>query len=477
VKHGGDGIGDVSFADGRIKMNTKIALLIFVLGSVSLYAADTEPNGLRQEKIYKLVGAIWKDPPESIDVTLYEQIQLKPKTREELEKYYEDIFAKSEGPRDKLPKEQVEMRNRRDVQLNVEKDLKERKFGRKIKERIIIDGYRQRIDEVTGREMKIEEIELGPGPNTPYTSTFVNLGNPKSGDYTFRWYNHSSKNMTTTHQKGLWPQKSKIGDLTCLPEMGRLFLRASLGKKEGSGNEAVFVPDELKIGKLIKDEMDKISVNIRSDVNEPASKDVIEIKMPKDSRVSEFIVCDKNDYSKIYRIENINPLNGKPLFKRECDNFDKYGFPHNAAITEYDMDGNVVNKKVYKIEKVEINPVISDEVFNFNPPQDYRIVEVDPNGTSRVIREKGGLEGAFIKLQGAAKTKDIDALKALLESEFPKIRLASLQLLEHFLAQNTEELKGMAELLENDEDSAVRQEATKVLLRLGETESSNLPKK
>jgi len=62
-----------------------------------------------------------------------------------------------------------------------------------------------------------------------------------------------------------------------------------------------------------------------------------------------------------------------------------------------------------------------------------------------------------------------------LKSQFPKIRLMSLQVLKHFLAQNTEELKEIAKMLENDEDPTVREESSKVLLQLKGIESPNLP--
>jgi hypothetical protein len=367
-------------------MDTKIMFLIFFLNPVSLYAVDTEPNKLREEQIYKVVEAIWKEPPQSIDVTLYAKIETKPKTREELEKIYEDIFEKSEGPRDKLPDVMVEERNKI-VQLNVEKVLKEQEVGRKIKQRIRIDGYRQRIDEVFGRSEMVllkgtkferTEPEVVLGPNTPYDFTFINLGNPKLGDYTYCQYIHSSKMGSITNQKGFYLQKSKIGELVCWPPENRPIFRALvLGKEEDSGAGKIFVPDEQKIESLIKDDLEKVSVKIRPDVNEPDFKSVIEIKMPKNSSEPGLIlVCDKSDYSKIYYFEAKNTLNGKTLFKRECDNFDKYGFPHNATIIEYDMDGKIVEKKVYKIEKVELNPTIPDEVFNFKPPSDYKISDM-----------------------------------------------------------------------------------------------------
>ena len=87
------------------------------------------------------------------------------------------------------------------------------------------------------------------------------------------------------------------------------------------------------------------------------------------------LICDREDYSRVYYSGIRNPLTGKLLVTKECSNFDSQGFPHNATVIKFDMDGNLKEKEVYTVERVELNLVIPDDVFEFRPPEGYKVTD------------------------------------------------------------------------------------------------------
>jgi len=72
-------------------------------------------------------------------------------------------------------------------------------------------------------------------------------------------------------------------------------------------------------------------------------------------------------------MEVCNPGTGELLYIKEFSDFDSQDFPRKATIIEYDLDGKLKKKEVYIVEKVELNPLISEEVFQFQPPQGYKV--------------------------------------------------------------------------------------------------------
>jgi hypothetical protein len=87
------------------------------------------------------------------------------------------------------------------------------------------------------------------------------------------------------------------------------------------------------------------------------------------------LVCDKKDYSRTYHTEFRIPTTNQVILLRECSDFDSQGFPHNVTEIQYDKDGNFKEKSVYRIIKVELNPSIPADVFEFHPPESYKVVD------------------------------------------------------------------------------------------------------
>lgn len=456
-------------------MKYEIRFLILFWVFMSLNSEAVPCNLPTPEQAEKLVEAVFKDLPHSIDVTLYRESIEPTMSEQKITKMFEETFTKMYGPKDKLSELERE-RFDREVRWNVERTLKTQQAGSKLKQRIIISNGLQRIDQVSAQpsmvllkgtpyESSVAEVALGP--NTPYEMTIVDLGENKQNDYTSFVYYH--KMMTAQKSQAKKWAKSNIIDLTSFPMRG---LRIFLGREEETSSGKVFIPDNDKIDKLIDTgKIGAMTLCINPDPNTPAINDRIELKNEygQDEVV---LICDRNNYSQVYYAEIRLPTIGKPIRISECSHFDSNGFPRQIKVTEYKSDGSFKKKESYEIVDVKLNPMISEKIFSFNPPEEYEIVEIDPNGKSSIIREKGGIESAMRTLLKAQKEKDISTLMDLLDNKIWQIRLRSLQVLAHLLAEDHEALKETSLILKNDNNPKVRAEAQKILNRIDRLEST-----
>jgi len=453
-----------------MKLNLRTAVLF--LACISWYA-KTAPSSVPTEKqVTKLAAAAWKEPVHTIDVTLYKNVTKPPKSVEELRRIFEDAFNKGKGrPKENLSPAELEMRNR-NIQLNVEREVKEQEVGRKIKERIRISGHRQRIDQVLGWPKMVllqgtpyEEVrpEVVLGPNTPYEMTHVNLGDKRKGDYTSFAYYHTSKTAQITNKRNSMWAKSDIIELLSPIGISIIFQR-HLGVNKGTISQPIFVPDPNKIQKVISTGIlsDNERLFIIPDPNKPDSRDRIEIKDPN-SPGGIVLICDREDYSRVYYSEIRNPLTGKLLVTKECSNFDAQGFPHNAIIIKFDMDGNLKEKEVYTIEEVELDPNIPDDVFEFRPPKGYDVTDLrHGSGYDEKVKRESEALAQLYKLH---EVSDIPELKSLLKHESWKIRITALKIIAG-LAKDPAVLRDIAASMQNDEHPDVRKEANRILQRI-----------
>ena len=120
-------------------------------------------------------------------------------------------------------------------------------------------------------------------------------------------------------------------------------------------------------------------------------------------------------------------------------------------------------KSVYRIEKVQLNPVIPDEVFAFNPPEDYDVSDHRPGSgyDEKVKRETEALE----RLSNLRKVSDIPELKKMLKHESWRVRLESLSII-GVLPEDPNVLRDIAISMQNDKRIEVRKEATRILQRI-----------
>ncbi|MBN1787517.1 MAG: hypothetical protein JW806_03900 [Sedimentisphaerales bacterium] len=439
-------------------MKLYILLILAVIACSPAYSAETDlPAVPTKEQIDKMVAAGWKKSVKSIDITFYRDYRKPPEPLEQLRKKAEEVADKGEyegRSLDELKPYEIERRNRI-IEINYNNWVALQKSYRRTKNRVWISDGMQRIDTVMAEPNELLK------PDAAYEMTYVNLGDKSKGtDKSISCY-HNLKSMMIQNKQS-WAKDTVIDDLGRLPSC----FQGILGRLK-SLEEFVFVPDANKIEQLQKTGLiaNNHRVTVRPDPNNPNKRDRIDIKSDE-SPLETVIICDRENYSHIYYMEGFNSQSGKPLLIKRCDNFDSQGFPHNATVINYDINGNFDEEKIYRIEKVELNPVIPKNIFEYLPPDDYGITEISPNGENRVIREKGGIEGAMIKHSKAVSEKDIETLVELLKHEIWEVRLRSLQVLEKFLKDDEEGLKNAAILLKNDENPQVRQKANAILSRL-----------
>jgi hypothetical protein len=173
-----------------------------------------------------------------------------------------------------------------------------------------------------------------------------------------------------------------------MPFATALFLRILLGIDQGSNPKSInYIPDPNKMAEFVRTGLAKIvpreakyaenttvyRIGIRPDPNVPDSKDIVEMG-DNNYFPTTVLICDRKDYSRVYRTELHTPKTNKIIYIRECGDFDSNGFTYNITEIKNDKDGNLVEKSVYKVEKVELNPTIPAEIFEFHPPEGYKVV-------------------------------------------------------------------------------------------------------
>lgn len=207
-------------------------------------------------------------------------------------------------------------------------------------------------------------------------------------------------------------------------------------------------------------------ISIHPDPNAPNSRDIIRIGDPNYFPLV-VLTCDKDDYSRGYRVEACVPTKNLITYIRECNDFDSQGFPHNIIETRYDIDGNFVEKSVYRIIKVELNPSISDEVFELRPPANYEVddrrpPEKRPKDVSYLTTEE--VREILKQVDKAYREKDLATLKGFLKHKSWRVRSSALSLITG--VAEGEELKEIVKSVRNDEDDEVRKKAEQILERL-----------
>jgi hypothetical protein len=357
----------------------------------------------------------------------------------------------------------------KNIQINVENILKEQEIGVNIRKRIRWTGNQKRIDQITIKpedwNQSIFASELIESDvNGAYDGTSIVNGQTGITCY------HATKTMEIRRREKELMKRDDLYDIIDSPLSA---LKELLADRQSDSIKGVVISQE-KLDTLSRTgKIDNTEIKICTEPNTIQHRERVELDVNQVPLA--IFICDSNDYSLIYYTEVRMPITGKLIYIKECNDFDSQGIARNVAVTKYELDGSLKERKIYKILDVNINAVLSEDLFTFNPPEEYEIIEVEPNGARKVIREKGGIEGAMRVLLKAQKGKNIETLKNLLGHEIWQIRLRSLQVLSSLLEQNREELKETATILKNDENLKVREEAQKILNHIDRLDSSRSP--
>lgn len=359
-----------------------LVLILVVLACSSIYGAEENSGIPTEEQVHKLAAAAWKESIKSIDVTFYKDYTTAPKPVEQLRKMAEE-FADSElkgRSLDELKPYEIERRNKI-IEINLKNWVESQKFPRKAKCRVWKSGDNQRIDMVKGRPNE------SLGPNTPFVDTFINAKDTNTGDFVSYHYAGDMKTVFVRTTK--WA-KETIAQFAGIPFGTASTLQFFLGIDQGSTPTSLnYIPDPNKMAELARTGLASIEpirgakakgnmvvnrIAIRSDPNAPDTRDIIEIGDPNYFPMV-VLICDREDYSRVYHIEAQIPTKTQIMYIRECSDFDSQGFPHNVTEIKYDTDGNFEEKSVYMIERVELNLSIPDDVFQFNSPKGYKVID------------------------------------------------------------------------------------------------------
>jgi hypothetical protein len=408
------------------------------------------------EQAMKLVAAVLQEGVESLDVTFYATIIEPDKSESEIRKWADDILEDIYGAGE-MPSEAAAERRTRRVEMNVARVLKEQRVGRKMKVRVQIDGTRQRMDMVFGKpEFTIfagtnrEEVVPGKeiGADTAFEMTDVK--GEDEGVYTHVEYLHEAKRAIIRTEAGKKLERSSIVKLRGMPEEASSMLKRFLCKKESTSGREIYVPDETQIDKLCSGTLDNMSFRILPDEGAPEINERIEISLgdEKSPILKTVLVCDKEDYSKVYFYELQNVGANLPILETYRSDFDSNGFAHSSTEIEYDDEGNIKRKLAHRIESVRVNVAIPNEVFEFSPPDGYTVTDLRLTPAERQAAE-------------------IARMKEWLGHEMWKDRLRALVRLEQLLKDNPSELKDIAVSMQGDEHAAVRKHAAVILERVG----------
>lgn len=453
-------------------MNRQIGLSLLVLLVSSLtYAKAYRGNPLTEEQVAKLAAAAWKERPHSIDVTLYLELTTPPKPIEQIRKEVEEMidqgdreYYKRKGwTKDSLP-DYAAKRRKRAIEMNVTSQVKRQQFPRLIRKRIRDAGHNHRADSVTAEPG--EELE----PNTPFDHTSVNSGERNSEDFYSFNYEHKIKKAIIEDESG-WFVRDTSG-FANMPSGITSLLQALLGGTNQGDPDPNKMQELSRIGLARIKYLRGVEVNlvnriaVSQDPNTPDTRVRIEIGDPNYLPTT-VMICDREDYSRVYYVELCSRRTGEPFYVRECSNFDSQGFPHNVTEIKYDIDGNFEEKSVYRIIKVDLNPTIPDEVFKFKPPEDYeaddrRPPEKRPQNVNYLRTED--VRKTLREVHKAFQERDLTTLKEFLKHKSWRVRSNALALITG--VAEGEELKKIVESMRKDKKDEVREQAELILKRL-----------
>jgi hypothetical protein len=414
------------------------------------------PQSPNSEQVRQLVVAAWKQRPDSMDITYYKTFKDLTKDKQEFEHIFQDAFDQMYGPRETLSPAKAKYQERM-VQLNVERSLKEKEVGRKSKIRIRYEKDRQRIDYVGGTPARTifkgterERIDHGKrlDANTPYTTSVIEVTDQNNVSTRYE-YLHKSKivNIKRIKTRGSSHLINEISEFSMMPVGVAGFLRKKLSDSTGEGS---LEPNEIKINRLRLGTLKGIGITIEPD--NATLHEAVRIEMilysAKDVPVIQVaLICDRDDYSRVYSSESRIPASGALIRKETRDNFDFQGFPHKVSVFEYDATGKNTRQELYEVESVFLNTQIPSEDFELSSAKDYRVI-------------------AYEKAPEEKQAEEIARFKGWLEDEDWTRRVRALAGLKEHLRENPLELRDIATSMLKDKNPQVRKTANWILKSL-----------
>lgn len=429
---------------------SRIDIIIFGI-LVAMIGTSRASNGaaltagpIPEEQVNRLVEAAWKERIHRIDALVYKHILEPPKSEEEIRQKHEESSQKLWDVYETRSVVMEQEQRDRQVQKNVEWELQAQKAGRRVKQRIRIDGARLRVDQIlilpemvllegTPHEQRRPATEYGP--DAPYEMTFLYRD---SSEYR---YNHMSRGLAI-FARNKPPEIRDIQEFTCQTGI----LQGYLGTFTGS-EDPLYVPDSEKIRRLAETGLldNDRWLTITPDPNAPDRN--VRIQIGQGEKPYTIMICDKEDYWRVYDLKTYFPMTGKLLISRQFSQFDQTGFPHHAVLTEYDLNGNLHEKEIYRIEEIHLNPDFAPEVFAADVPEGYHVNDLrDPEK----FREEKKKAAEIKRAEQILLTHDMEKIKPLLSHPEAIIRIKALMTVEFLLKDNPKELREIAGSMQDD---------------------------
>jgi hypothetical protein len=429
-------------------VKTVAAIVLILLGA----GAGGAPENPNAEQIRKLVAAAWKPSPATLDITFYKTSKDFTKDQAYYQRMYEDAFSDMEGPRENLSPAKAKARDQT-VQMNVDLQLLEKEVGRKQKIRLRYSGNRQRTDFVHGIPARTvfkgtdrERTDPGKPLNaeTPYSNTDIELTEKDKGGKRYEYSHESRAGTVQTIKAGNSRLFNTMAAFAQWPAGASEQLKDKLSLRTPQGDRQ---PDESKLELLRSGQLPDLAVTVEPDPDAPQAKVRIQVALGKTAKpiVKVILICDKDDYSKVFVMELRSPPTGNLVLSETRGDYDAQGYPHTISIVGYDGKGSQTSQEFYQIDSVQWNGPIPPEAFQLFDAKAYRVIDRD-------------------KSPAEQKEQQIAGYKDWLKDPDWNQRMQGLIWLRESLKDRPEELRSIAIAMQQDPHPQV-QKMAEVILR------------
>jgi len=310
--------------------------------------------------LYRLCDAAWTPQPERFDILLYRERQLKQLSREEVRTLVEEALEAASPGASSTATEHKEL-----VEANIDNILKERNAPRRIIQRIVQDGERQRVGMVILRpEQEPSSARLSDWYFTLGSNTDSEGRNAMQVTGEFRIARILPGGMrfagTPVEEWLSVPFKPVIQMMVgAVEEPGKVSLSQERLQDVLSGDSGVAI----RVTR-VKDPRYSSGPLERVEIVDVASGQV---------RVA--ILCDREDYGRTYEVVAQNHATGNPM-----QTFTRRGHLPNNVATElemrtYDESGSLVESDRLFFLCVDFSPVFKPGEWELRVPPGYGLID------------------------------------------------------------------------------------------------------
>jgi len=374
--------------------------LLFIYIAVGHSNAETA-NRINETQARNLISAAWKRPATSIDVMIYKEVKKRARNIELIRKEVERELKEVEQQFENLKNEGIII-EKIDLENEVKKRVAAYNQPKLFKEQIRIDGYLYRLDQTSIKS------DINVGPEVDVHRTYVNCGNKEKNDYTHFCYDHEYKQAIIDNSKKTVWREHRVNEWIGIPKEVSELLKKASGTRGSESGDDTLIPSIDAIPKLINGEIDGFGIEFdEAEIDNHAADKIIMTLGPQNKKVCCLIV-DKEDYSRVHNYEIYNLLTGSLLKRREAKEFDEEGYPRQIYTITYNNLGKIIEEERIVVENVDLEPVLSDDLFKFNVPSGYTMID-DRLSPALIVK-------AFDEMESIESDKFLD------ESSLPKVQ-------------------------------------------------------